>query len=76
MKSIVLFAAGVTAMSGGCASVADRHASDMDNVDVQKVAAINNVAKARGVRVLWVRYPQLKAHQAAVVPSPAEPAGS
>ena len=47
----------------GCATVPDSGArastnTSLDpNVDSAKVAAINNVANARGVKVIWLQYP-------------------
>lgn len=44
---------------GGCASVKSDVALDENsNVDSIKVAAIEHVAKERGVKVYWLHYPQ------------------
>ena len=74
MKSIVLIAAGFAALLGGCAST-PYNAYD-DGVDHQKVAAINNVARARGVQVYWHNYPQRKAAPDSIVPTLGEPTGT
>ncbi len=69
MKSIVLIAAGLAVSISGCASLADQAATYDSGVDTQKVTAINNIARARGVEVHWVNYPQRKKTPPAVVPS-------
>jgi hypothetical protein len=76
MKSIVLVAAGFTALSSGCASIPDGPVSQYGNVDTQRVAAVNNAARGRGVTVHWLSYPELKAPPTNVVPSLGEPSGT
>ena len=77
MKIVLIVATCATALFGGCASVpnADTTAYD-DNVDSAKVAAIEQVARARGVMVQWVNYPQKKSSAVGAANAPAEPTGT
>ncbi len=79
MKRIVLFAAGLTALLGGCASLQQQqqqnYAAD-DNVDYRKVAAIESAARGRGVEIHWLRYPQLKKAPADTAPALDEKSGT
>lgn len=44
---------------GGCASVhSDVAVEQNTNIDSMQVAAIEHVAKERGVKVYWLHYPQ------------------
>ena len=57
--ALVLFA---LAQLQGCANLSSGTQSSTNtsldpNVDSAKVAAINNVANARGVKVIWLEYP-------------------
>ena len=55
--SIARFAAPVVALAlAGCASTAPVVSSD-DTVDTAYVNAVNRVALARGLQVVWMRYP-------------------
>ena len=74
MKRIVFIATAVAALVSGCASI-QNVASD-DGIDYQKVATINSVARARGVDVHWLSYPQRRGTPSDVVPSLGEPTGS
>ncbi|MEO8937675.1 MAG: hypothetical protein ABI277_02675 [Burkholderiaceae bacterium] len=76
MKSMLLIAAGVTALFSGCASIPADPVANYDNVDLQKVAAVNNAARGHGITVHWIRYPELRKAPADVVPSVGEPTGS
>ena len=73
MKTVLIVAASATALISGCASLPSSDAY-YDNVDTAKVAAIENVAKTRGVTVMWINYPQKKS--SAVGVAPAEPTGT
>lgn len=73
MNRIVFIAAGVAALASGCAS--PPVAID-DGADYQKVANINSVARARGVEVHWLNYPQRRSATTDVVPSLGEPTGT
>ena len=75
MKRIVFIAAGVAALVSGCASTQNVATYD-DNVDYQKVALINSIARARGVEVHWMTYPQRRTPATDVVPSLGEPSGT
>ncbi len=70
MKTLLLVAASATVLFTGCASTPrnDTTAYD-DNVDFRKVAAIDHVARVRGVTVKWVNYPQKKSPAVGVVPA-------
>ena len=75
MERIVFIAAGAAALISGCAST--RNVADYDNgVDYRKVALINSIARARGVEVHWLTYPQRRSTPADVVPSLGEPSGT
>ena len=76
MKRIVLIATGLTVMLGGCASVQQHDYAADDTVDHRKVAAIESVARSRGVEILWLRYPQLKKAPVAVAPVPEDRSGT
>lgn len=76
MKSIVLIAAGLTALTCGCASTASYTNPD-DDIDAGKVAMVNQHAKSNGITVYWLNYPQRRAVAAqAPAPAPATPTGS
>ena len=75
MKIVLIVAASATALIGGCASFSNTNAYN-DDVDTAKVAAIENVAKGRGVVVRWLNYPQRKSSAVGVAPAPAEPTGT
>ena len=67
MKSIALIAAGLAALVGGCTSV-PRNAAN-DSYDAEKVAAVNSVARSRGIVVQWVNYPQRKTSAPVTAPA-------
>lgn len=73
MKRIGFIATGFAALVSGCATT-QNVASD-DDVDHQKVATINNIARARGVEVHWFRYPQRHSTPTDTAPSLATPTG-
>ena len=70
MKGITLIAAGIVATASGCASTttattaavdpARQSSSIDDRYDTRKIAQINAIARARGVDVTWINYPQRK----------------
>ncbi len=71
MKIVLIVAASAVALISGCASVPNTGAiAYNDNVDTARVAAIENVARSRGVTVVWVNYPTKKSTAAGVVPAP------
>ena len=72
MNKLVLIAAVATCLVGGCASFNTTQYSKFDGVDTQRVAAIDHVARSRGVEVHWINYPQLKG----IVSDPAAPVGT
>ncbi len=80
MKSIVLMAAaGLTALTYGCASTSSAPvAGAYDDVDAAKVAMVNQHAKANGIAVYWLNYPQRRtvAAQPTAPAQPAIPAGT
>lgn len=73
MKRIAFIASGIAALVSGCASAP---VVNDDGLDHQKVANINSVARARGVEVHWVNYPQRRSAPTDVVPSLGEPTGT
>ena len=77
MKIVLIVAASATALIGGCASVPTTDTTGYyDNVDSARVAAIDNIARTRGVTVKWINYPQKKSSVVGVAPAPAEPTGT
>jgi len=77
MKIVLIVAASATALISGCASFSRTNTNAYDeDVDTAKVAAIENVAKTRGVVVRWLNYPQRKSSAVGVAPAPAEPTGT
>ena len=73
---VALCAAGL--MLSGCASVAEKMNNVPQETDYAKVAAIEAVARARGVSVYWYRYPTkpVAATATPAAPTPAAPASS
>lgn len=44
---------------GACASAGRPGGEQLGaNIDSEQVAAIENLAKARGIKIMWVNYPQ------------------
>ncbi len=77
MKIVLIVAASATALISGCASLSNTDpAAYNDDVDTAKVAAIDHVARTRGVLVKWINYPQKKSSAVGVAPAPADPAGT
>lgn len=77
MKIVLIVAASATALFSGCASVPNADTTGYyDNVDSARVAAIEHVAKANGVTVRWVNYPQKKSSAVGAANAPAEPTGT
>ncbi len=74
MKRIGFIAAGFAALVSGCATT--QNAASDDDVDHQKVATINSIARARGIELHWLRYPQRHGTPADSTPSLAPPTGS
>ena len=70
MKTLLLVADSATVLITGCATTPknDTTAYD-DNVDFRKVAAIDHVARVRGVTVKWINYPQKKSTAVGVAPT-------
>ncbi len=60
----VLGAAGLA----GCGTVTPAQSAAVDDIDHAQVNAINNAARASGVQVLWVNYPQKTKAAAATKP--------
>ncbi|MGI9025186.1 MAG: hypothetical protein ACR2GP_06330 [Burkholderiaceae bacterium] len=77
MKIVLIVAASATVLISGCASFsnADTNAYN-DDVDARKVAAIESIAKTRGVTVKWVNYPQKKSSAVGAANAPADPTGT
>lgn len=79
MKTALLTAATVLALTSGCATTprANDVAANDSNIDYAKMNAISNIAHARGVLVRWINLP-VKASPPAVgvVPARPEPAGT
>jgi|GEM_PF-2502825 len=82
MKIAIVVAASAVALMSGCAThstvapVAPQAATGPldDNVDYGRVAAINNAARAQGLLIRWINYPQKKnPAPAGVAPSQADP---
>lgn len=75
MKNLLpVVVAGVSL--GGCSSMSPQDIARYDNgVDSSRVAAISNLARARGVEIHWVNYPLRKA-AAPVVPALGESPGT
>ena len=74
MNKFLLLATAATALVGGCATTpapTTSYAQD-DSVDFRKVAAIDRLARARGVEVHWVNYPQRRG----IVSDPGAPTGT
>ena len=46
----------ITVTLAGCAATPPTVSAD-DNIDVAYVNAVNRVAQARGLQVVWMRYP-------------------
>jgi hypothetical protein len=62
MRKHFAAAAGTTLVAGaaglcGCASLGEQFVEGPQTIDYAKVAAIDRVARARGVSVYWYRYP-------------------
>lgn len=80
MKIALVVAASAVALMSGCATTTPpptvAQLSVADNVDYARVAAINNAARAQGVLIQWVHYPQNKKTAVGVTPAMAEPAGT
>ena len=76
MKIVLVVLASATALISGCASYSTDNSAYDDNVDVRKVAAIENIAKTRGVTVKWINYPQKKSSAVGAANAPAEPTGT
>ena len=77
MKILLLAAASAAVLMTGCASTpktADGIAYD-DGVDYRRVAAIDHIARVRGVTVKWINYPQKRSTAVGVAPS-MEPTGT
>jgi hypothetical protein len=76
MKCIAFIVAISATLLTGCASLGIGASTNLydANIDSQKVSLIDRVARARGVEVHWVNYPQRKS--TAVVPALGEPTGT
>ena len=57
MRSLMVSLAAGALILSGCASTGTYES----NIDYEKVARIENAAKAVGVQVFWVNYPQKSA---------------
>ena len=77
MKIVLIVAASATALISGCASFSNMDPNAYnDNVDARKVAAVEYVAKTRGVTVKWFNYPQKRSGAVGAANAPAEPTGT
>jgi hypothetical protein len=80
MKIALVVAASAVALMSGCATttppVTIAQASVTDNVDYARVAAVNNAARAQGVLIQWIHYPQSKKAAVGIAPTLAEPTGT
>lgn len=78
MKNIALIT-GAFALIGGCASLPGGPNQPMaaydDGVDAQKVTAINNASRGRGISIHWVNYPQRRSSASTAAAPSGEPAG-
>jgi hypothetical protein len=78
MKRSAFIVAGVAALiCSGCASTPPIATSNQydNNIDTAKVATINQIARARGVDVHWVNYPQRRS-TTPIVPVSDAPTGT
>ncbi len=73
MKRVLLIAATIAALSSGCASVASRNV--LDDIDTQKVAQVERMARLSGIELQWVNYPLRKSVPQPVV-EPIQPPGT
>lgn len=63
MKRLLLSLSPVALLAlGGCASVSPTTAAT-DDIDKERVAAIEAAARSTGVQVHWVNYPRKKAER-------------
>ena len=76
MKTVLTAAAGAAGLISGCAFGPNAETAAYNNVDSAKVAAIENAAKASGVTVKWINYPQKKSSAVGAANAPAEPTGT
>ena len=64
MRALCLFAFAMIFPLAGCASMNERSGmsdhANRDNIDRDKVAMINHIARHRGVVVIWVNPPEKK----------------
>lgn len=74
MKCFIFIAAGFATLISGCAST--QLLADDDGIDHQKVATINSVARARGVEIHWLNYPQRRSRPTDAAPTVDKPSGS
>ena len=79
MKIALVIAAGTVVLLSGCASVGPAPATQLtasdSNVDWRKMAAVDSVARARGVTVKWINLPE-KVRAPSVAPALADPTGT
>jgi hypothetical protein len=71
MNKFVLFAAAAAVLVGGCSTIQPAARND-NNVDVEKVAAIDRVTHSLGIEVHWINYPQRRG----IVTDPGAPTGT
>ena len=58
MKLTSLTVLGAAVALAGCGTLASTDSATVDDIDYAKVNAINNAARAQGVQVHWINFPQ------------------